>query len=209
MSVAHRGLTYSQREIAAEATSESLRPQSYEEMWERPSQRGLLREQPIAGPGRAPVFTTILAIMIGASGLIALRERIVRVAPASAAAYRALGMPVNLLGLELRDVHSRVVMDGNRRVLVTEGEIVNIRRDQNRVPPIALAVRGGNGLDRYAWTAPTPKSRLEAGEKIAFRARLASPPEDGAEVLVRFAKLDAAALEAKSPSAPVKRGLGR
>ncbi len=51
-------------------------------------------------------------------------------------------------------------------------------------------MRGPNGLDRYAWTAPTPKSRLEGGEKIAFRARLASPPEDGAEVLVRFAKFE-------------------
>jgi hypothetical protein len=75
-------------------------------------------------------------------------------------------------------------------VLVTEGEIVNIRRERNNVPAVTLAVRGANGLDRYSWTAPTPKARLEAGEKIAFRARLASPPEDGAEVLVRFARLD-------------------
>ena len=107
-----------------------------------------------------------------------------RALPPMAGAYSAIGLPVNLAGLELRDLHSRIVMDGARKVLTIEGEIVNIRREPNRVPPVALAVRGENGLDRYAWTTPAPKSRLEPGEKIAFRARLASPPEDGADVLV-------------------------
>jgi hypothetical protein len=176
-------------EIAAEASSEFRRGPSYDELWSRPA-RPAAAEPPARRADRAPIVATIIAVIAGATGLIAMRERLVRVAPPFAAAYRALGMPVNLAGLELRDVHSRIMLDGSRRVLVTEGEIVNIRREPNRVPPLALAVRGPNGLDRYAWTAPTPKSRLEAGEKIAFRARLASPPDDGAEVLVRFAKLE-------------------
>lgn len=188
------------REIAAEASSEFLRPPSYEEMWGRPL-RPAPRPLPETRPDRWPVFATLLAVVIGATALIAMRERIVRILPPVATAYRAVGLPVNLAGLELRDVRSRIVMDGARRVLVTEGEIVNIRREQNRVPAITLAVRGPNGLDRYSWTAPTPKSRLEAGEKIAFRARLASPPEDGAEVLVRFAKLEEKKISAEPVSA--------
>lgn len=185
------------REIAAEASSEFLRPPGYEEMWGRPS-RPAPRDPPKAKPDRWPVVATLVAVIFGATSLIAMRERIVRIAPPMASAYRALGLRVNLAGLELRDVHSRIVMDGARRVLVTEGEIVNVRREPNKVPPLTLAVRGPNGLDRYAWTAPTPKSRLEPGEKVAFRARLASPPEDGAEVLVRFAKLE----EKKPPAEP-------
>jgi hypothetical protein len=176
-------------EIAAEASSDAHRAPSYDELWGRPTRTAAQRP---ADPrhDRSPVFMTILAIIFGATALIAMRERIVRVLPPISTAYRALGMPVNLAGLELRDVHSRIVMDGARRVLVTEGEIVNIRRESNRVPAISLAIRGPNGLDRYSWTAPTPKSRLEAGETVAFRARLASPPDDGAEILVRFAKLE-------------------
>jgi hypothetical protein len=177
------------REIAAEASSEILRAPSYEEMWGRPT-RPAPRHQPIFRPDRWPIVATFVAIVMGASALIAMRERIVRIVPPMATAYRAVGLPVNLAGLELRGVRSRIVMDGGRKVLVTEGEIVNIRREQNRVPPITLAVQGQNGLDRYSWTAPTPKTRLEAGEKVAFRARLASPPEDGAAVLVRFASLE-------------------
>jgi hypothetical protein len=205
MGVAHdrgSGGPAAPREIAAEASSDALGAPSYDELWGRPA-RPAARELPKPKRDRWPIFATIVAIIIGATALIAMRERIVRIFPPLSTAYRAVGLPVNLAGLELRDVHSRIVMDGARKVLVTEGEIVNIRREQNRVPSITLAIRGANGLDRYSWTAPTPKSRLDAGERIAFRARLASPPEDGAEVLVRFARLD----EAKAaPTPSVKSG---
>jgi hypothetical protein len=177
------------REIAAEASSEFRSAPSYDDLWSRPK-RPAARELPDAPRDHAPIVATIIAVIMGASALIVMRERIVRILPPATTAYRALGMPVNLAGLELRDVHSRIVMDGARRVLVTEGEIVNIRRERNSVPAIALAVRGSNGLDRYSWTAPAPKSRLEPGEKIAFRARLASPPEDGSDVVVHFANLE-------------------
>lgn len=192
-------------EISAVASSEFARGPSYEEMWGAP-RRQPARPSHAAKRDRWPVIATIIAVIVGATALIALRERIVRVLPPAASAYRAAGLPVNLAGLELRDVRSRIVMDGARKVLAVEGEIVNIRREQNRVPPMRLAVRGENGLDRYTWTAPAPKSRLDAGERIAFRARLASPPEDGADVLVRFAKVD----EAKTPApTPAKAAIPR
>ncbi len=187
------------REIAAEASSDVARSPSYDELWGRP-QRPAVRPLPEPRRDRWPILATILAILIGASALIAMRERIVRLLPPAAGAYGAIGMPVNLAGLELRDVHSRIVMDGSRKVLTVEGDIVNIRRNQNRVPMVALAIRGENGLERYNWTTPAPKSRLEPGEKIAFRARLASPPEDGADVLVRFAKLDEVKASASKPA---------
>jgi len=134
------------------------------------------------------IFAAIVATVIGAMALIGLREKIVRVAPRAAAPYAALGLPVNIDGLAFADVRSRVEMEGTRKALVVEGEIVNLRRDANSLPPLALSVRGADGQDKYAWTARAPKARLEGGEKVAFRARLAAPPEDGAEVLVRFAQ---------------------
>ncbi len=178
------------REISAEASSERRGALSYDELWSRPA-RPAARALPEPRRDRAPIIATLVAIILGVAALIAMRERIVRILPPTAAAFRALGMPVNVAGLEMRNVHSRIITDGARKVLVTEGEIVNLRRERNAVPAIALAVRGSNGLDRYSWTAPAPKTRLEPGETVAFRARLASPPEDGADVLVRFKKPDA------------------
>jgi hypothetical protein len=90
----------------------------------------------------------------------------------------------------LREVRSHIEMDGARKVLAVEGEIANVRRESRSVPPVALTVRGEDGQAKYAWTMRAAKSRLEPGETIAFRARLAAPPESGADVLVRFSSLE-------------------
>ncbi len=179
-------------EIAAEASNAAVRQPPEEDFWSRPAPRRSTGEVSSPPRDRWPIIAAIIAIVMGAAALIAMGEKIVRILPPAAVGYRALGLPVNLAGLELRGVRSRIEMDGARKVLITEGEIANIRQDENRVPPLTLAVRDARGLQRYAWTAPSPKTRLQPGETIAFRARLASPPEDGADVLVRFARMDEA-----------------
>ena len=162
----------------------------------RPPPEGLWRQPPDdwreeeAKPSdqQSLIFAAIVATVIGAMALIGLREKIVRISPRAAAPYAAVGLPVNLDGLAFAGVRSRVEREGTRKALVVEGEIVNLRRDANLLPPLALSVRGADGQDKYAWTTRAPKPRLEGGEKVAFRARLTAPPEDGAEVLVRFAR---------------------
>jgi hypothetical protein len=185
--------------ISAEAVSEFARGPSYDELW-RDSRRGRTREAPAPRKSdRAPVAAALLATLLGAMALIGLREKIVSVAPPAAAVYSAIGLPVNLSGLELRGVRSRITMEGERKVLAIEGEIVNLRRDANPVPPVALTVRADNGTSKYSWTARAPKGRLDPGETVAFRARLAAPPEGASDVLVRFASH--AEMTSKSASA--------
>jgi hypothetical protein len=179
-------------EIVAEASSAPAHAAGGGDIWTSPSRHAAVEDHPVRERGRWPASGVLVALIIVLCALIGLRERIVRLAPTTAVAWRALGLPVNLAGLELRGVRARIEMDGARKFLITEGEIVNIRRDENRTTALTLAVRDSGGLQRYAWTAPAPKTRLAPGEVIAFRARLASPPEDGAEVVVRFARLDAA-----------------
>jgi hypothetical protein len=189
-------------EISAEASSESLRAPTYEELWREPRRLAVSLSVAPAPNDRAPGWAAAVAILIGASALIGLREKIVDIAPPAAKAFAAIGLPVNLAGLELREVRSHIEMDGARKVLAVEGEIANMRRDSRSVPPVALTVRGEDGQAKYAWTTRAAKSRLEPGETIAFRARLASPPESGAEVLVRFAGMEEAA--GRKPQAAAK-----
>ena len=62
------------------------------------------------------------------------------------------------------------------------------------MPRLRLAVTGGEGRELYAWTTVAERSKLEAGETASFRARLASPPAEGAAIEVRFlARSDMAA----------------
>ena len=180
-------------EISAEASSESRRAPTYEELWREPRRLAASISVAPAPRDRVPGWAAVVAILMGVSALIALREKIVDVAPPAAKAFAAIGLPVNLAGLELREVRSHIEMDGARKVLAVEGEIANTRRESRSVPPVALTVRGEDGQAKYAWTTRVAKSRLEPGETIAFRARLASPPESGADVLVRFSSLEEAA----------------
>jgi hypothetical protein len=180
-------------EISAEASSESRRAPTYEELWREPRRLAASISVAPAPRDRVPGWAAVVAILMGVSALIALREKIVDVAPPAAKAFAAIGLPVNLAGLELREVRSHIEMDGARKVLAVEGEIANTRRESRSVPPVALTVRGEDGQSKYAWTTRAAKSRLEPGETIAFRARLASPPESGADVLVRFSSLEEAA----------------
>jgi hypothetical protein len=54
------------------------------------------------------------------------------------------------------------------------------------VPRLRFALRNPAGVEVYAWTALPAKPVLAAGEALPFRSRLASPPGDTHDVVVRF-----------------------
>ena len=115
------------------------------------------------------------------------RAQIVRTFPATAALYAGIGLPVNLRGLEFRTVRSEVVGAGSDAVLVVEGEIANISGRDAPLPPIEIGVRGPEGQMLYTWTNDPPRETLATSDTAQFRARLAAPPAEGRQVLVRFA----------------------
>jgi predicted Zn finger-like uncharacterized protein len=117
---------------------------------------------------------------------IAARATVVRAIPDLAGLYAAIGLPVNLRGLEFRDVRTTSETQDGIAVLVIEGEVANIAKHAVEVPRVRLAVLGTGGQELYSWTALLPRSTLSEDEKVSFRSRLASPPPEGREVLVRF-----------------------
>ncbi|MCC6949560.1 MAG: zinc-ribbon domain-containing protein [Bradyrhizobiaceae bacterium] len=129
-----------------------------------------------------------VAVILGAIVFagITSRANIVRMVPDLAGLYAAIGLPVNLRGVEFKDVKTAHEMHDGIPVLIIEGEIVNIARQTVEVPRLRLAVMGANGQEVYSWTTLLPHSILPAGETLPFRSRLASPPAEGKEVVVRF-----------------------
>jgi predicted Zn finger-like uncharacterized protein len=117
---------------------------------------------------------------------IAARASVVRAIPDLGGLYAAIGLPVNLRGLEFRDVRTTSETQDGIAVLVIEGEVANIAKHAVEVPRVRLAVLGTGGQELYSWTALLPRSTLSEDEKVSFRSRLASPPPEGREVLVRF-----------------------
>ena len=141
-------------------------------------------------PGGALASALVLiGLVVAATAAIAARAAIVSIAPATAAVYASVGMPVNLRGLMIADLRATVTeqVDGQGELLVT-GEIANLRDGETPAPNLRLALCGADRRELYVWTARPPKTRLGTRERVSFRARLAAPPAGVREVLVKFAE---------------------
>jgi hypothetical protein len=117
---------------------------------------------------------------------IGARESIVAAAPFAAGAYAAIGLPVNLRGLAIENVRARIDESGDRKVLLVEGAIVNLRRGETAAPDLRIALRAADRRELYVWTTRAPKDRLAGAERVGFTARLATPPEGAEDALVKF-----------------------
>jgi predicted Zn finger-like uncharacterized protein len=135
----------------------------------------------------ARLALAILLILGCAMAGVATRGSIVKAAPNTARIFAMIGLPVNLRGLALDNVRTNSFDLGDRRVLVVEGAIVNLHDSATETPDLRIALRGIDKRELYVWMAPAPKARLGPNEQIAFRTRLAAPPEGVNDVLVKFA----------------------
>jgi hypothetical protein len=129
---------------------------------------------------------TLLALALLDAGLIGWRADIVRAAPQTASLYAAIGLGVNLRGLVLADVTTEMRTNEGVQVLLVQGRIVSTAKRMVDVPRLRFAVRNGGGNEIYTWTALPDRSLLAPGDTLAFQSRLASPPAETRDVLVRF-----------------------
>ena len=133
-------------------------------------------------------FITLAVVCLVAFSMTALvaRERVAAMVPFMAPAYAAIGLPVNTRGLAIQDVHARSGEAGEKKYLIVEGWIVNLRAAQTTSPDLRIALRGADGGELYVWTARAPRRRLERAERVRFAARLEAPPEAAKDAIVRF-----------------------
>jgi predicted Zn finger-like uncharacterized protein len=132
------------------------------------------------------LHTAILALVIVDSVLVGWRSDLVRAMPQLASFYGLMGMAVNVRGLEFRDVATVREEHGGVPILVVQGNIVSEAAAPVSVPRLKLVLRNAAKQEIYAWTAAPPRAVLSPGQAVGFRTRLASPPPDGNDIIVRF-----------------------
>jgi Protein of unknown function (DUF3426) len=149
--------------------------------------QGFPRRRWLGDSAISPALVLVGLVIMGTTA-IAARAAIVSIAPATAAIYARVGIPVNLRELSVGDVRvtTNQQPDSSGELLVT-GEIANLQDRETAAPNLRLALRNEDGRELYVWTARAPKSRLGAHERVTFRARLAAPPAGVRDVLVKFA----------------------
>lgn len=134
-----------------------------------------------------PFMPTLIAVqlVVICAGLF-WRAEIVHWMPQTASFFRAIGFGVNIRGLQFADIHTAKDTHDGVTVLIVEGAIVNTTGTTVAVPRLRFALRNTTLAELLSWTAPPERGTLGPGETLPFRSRLASPPTDGNDILVRF-----------------------
>jgi hypothetical protein len=167
----------------ATVTLESDAGADIETVAARRAREALLRRRrwPISGLAAA-----ILALVAVDAALLGWRNDVVRLLPQTASFYAAIRIPVNLRGLAFENIKTSSETEDGVTVLVVEGSVVNVMAKAVEVPRLRLSVRNDSKNEIYTWTAQPERSLLGPAEKLPFRSRLASPPAEARDVLVRF-----------------------
>jgi hypothetical protein len=128
----------------------------------------------------------VLVLLIVDALLVGWRDEVVRVMPQTASFYSMLRLNVNLRGMAFDGVGITAEQNDGVPTLVVDGNIINNGGKMEDMPRLKFVVRNASAQEVYSWTTAPPHPTLSPGEVIAFHSRLASPPVEAHDVLVRF-----------------------
>jgi len=132
-------------------------------------------------------WVALVLLLLGVNiAIVAGRHQIVRYLPQTASLFASIGLPVNLRNLEFDGIKiSKETQDGVS-ILIIEGKIVNTVGSATDVPRLRFAARNASGQEVYTWSMQPARSILGPGDSLPFTSRLAAPPADAVDILVRF-----------------------
>lgn len=196
-----------------EGLQPAKRRQSAAEVRER--QKALSRRQ-TAMVSRLPMARMRRAARVAGAILLAAilavayfgRVQIVDRNPDLAGIYEAVGLGVNVVGLELSGLQSMRQSSQGRDVLVVSAQIVGLMPEPVAVPPVLVSLLDETGRAIYEWSVAPRIRDLMAGERATFDTRLPLPPSEAVGVRLSFASggASAGADPERSPSPSVGDG---
>jgi hypothetical protein len=128
---------------------------------------------------------TVAAVL---ASFTAFPEIVVKAAPAAIKAYDAIGLDVNIYGLDIRNIKQQHAIVNGVRVLTIKGDVANISDDTKKLPWLRFGLKDSGAAEVYQWTLNTETRPLKPGEVTSFITRVAAPPEAAAHVEIRFAR---------------------
>jgi hypothetical protein len=146
------------------------------------------------------------ALAASATGMVAFRQDVAEMWPRSASAFAALGLDVNVYGLEFYDLAVERDFDGATPILVVSGEVRNIGRDDKLVPPVRISLRDTRSQEIFELVNMISEEPIAAGAAVPFQIRVENPPSDAVDLEATFANFSDAAFAGGpalvSPQAP-------
>ncbi|OEO30679.1 hypothetical protein VW23_019985 [Devosia insulae DS-56] len=150
-------------------------------------QRAVARRLPAAKLFRMIRIAAVCLLVAVVAGGLLFRTEIVKQAPSMAGVYSALGMGVNVVGLEFSDVSTVMSRRGDSDVISVTATIHGVEARRVVVPPVVVSLLDAHGAPLYQWSVMPPAPDVEPGEAVAFSAELASPPDGATQLRLGFA----------------------
>jgi predicted Zn finger-like uncharacterized protein len=127
------------------------------------------------------------ALAASATGMVMFRQDVAELWPRSASAFAALGLDVNVYGLEFYDLAVERDFEGATPVLVVSGEVRNIGRDDKLVPPVRISLRDTRSQEIFELVNAITDQPVAAGAAVPFQIRVENPPADAVDLEATFA----------------------
>lgn len=150
-------------------------------------QRAVARGLPAAKLFRVIRIAAVCLLVAVVAGGLLFRTEIVKLAPTMAGVYSALGMGVNVVGLEFSEVSTLMSKRGDIDVISVTATIRGVEPRRVVVPPVVVSLLDAKGASIYQWSVMPPAADVEPGEAVAFSAELAAPPKGATQLRLGFA----------------------
>jgi predicted Zn finger-like uncharacterized protein len=129
------------------------------------------------------------AVAVTGLGMIYFRESIVQTVPPLGPVFAAIGLPVDITGLELQIEAEAMSESASTGVttLVVKGTIANVTSEERPVPYIEATLLGKDKSELHSWVFDPGITTLKPGETHDFKQVLAQPPAETYQVYAHFA----------------------
>jgi len=189
---------FGKREEAPETLAETPAPELPRAFRAKAEQKRRMKKAAAQGAAWAALAVILLAL-IGAA--FAFRLQIVQAWPQAAAAYKLVGAPVNLAGLDFEAVGARTAAHDPGKVIVS-GALRNIRDNEVVVPPVRVALLNAAGAEVAHRIVRLETAPVLPGKVQGFAVVIPDPERKASGVGVDFVLEPKKTAQAAPPPAP-------
>jgi predicted Zn finger-like uncharacterized protein len=179
--------------VAAQAMAQAMRNQVDPALAQK-RERAFFRRQtrmgrqlPLARVRRTVRLVSLAILALVLAAVIGFRTSLVRQFPDLAGVYAAVGLGVNVVGLDFRNVHTVRSLKGGAEVLRVEATIYSVSNRAAQVPSVVVTLLDKGGEPLYEWSVSPAARDLEPGESVDFSTELPHPPKGAESVRLTFA----------------------
>lgn len=169
-------------ETLPESLAETPAPELPRAFRARAERKRRTRQAAAAGAAWAAAAAVVLGLITGG---VLFREEIVRKFPATAGAYGALGLDVNIVGLEFEAQRARVAPHDPGRIVVS-GAVRNIRETEVSSPPIRVILQDERGVEIASRVVRPDWPPILPGKVEGFATVIADPQGKAAGMTTKF-----------------------